>query len=175
MGRDETEWRKRALETYYGFYERLKKDMHTETVTVTPKYINQPKPGGKMGNIKGADGTVIFMWPDKLSNFQAGQTYQVEIEVDQTDRGTFRKLSKVLSQRTPQQAPNGETSTSHAKEIFVTGVVGRAMGSGKFGPTDIGILTAAAKAAYEEAFEGKQEPPSGGIPYDDAPPHEFTQ
>jgi hypothetical protein len=32
--------------------------------------------------------------------------------------------------------------------IFVTGVVGRAMGSGSFGVTDIDLLTKAALAAY---------------------------
>lgn len=51
----------------------------------------------------------------------------------------------------PQEPP----VDNHAEQIFVTGVVGRAMGSGKFGITDIKALTFAAK----EAFHAEPEKP----------------
>jgi len=39
---------------------------------------------------------------------------------------------------------------SAARQIFVTGIVGRAMGSGKFTPSDLEALTSAAITAYDK-------------------------
>jgi hypothetical protein len=52
----------------------------------------------------------------------------------------------------------GEFSNGHSNGaskdmlIFVTGVVGRAMGSGQYSATDIGLLTKAAVVAFHESF-----------------------
>lgn len=171
MGVDETEQRKR--DGYYGFYEKLKaerENMHTETITVTPKYVNQPKPGGKMGNIN--DGQKhIFMWPEKLNLFEVGKSYQIEVEITpKAGEKPFVKFSKMLETVASEPAPQGETSSAPrndtSKEIFVTGVVGRAMGSGQFGLNDVKGLTAAAKGAWESVMEGEvQRGMQDDIPY----------
>lgn len=51
------------------------------------------------------------------------------------------------------------------KFIFVTGVVGRAMGSGKFTGADIQGLTDLAAQAFENTFVHASEPPAPQQPY----------
>ncbi len=56
----------------------------------------------------------------------------------------------------PMPAPQPSNDPA-AKTIFITGVVGRAMGSGKFMSTDVLALTMAAKAAYEQVVLGQMQ------------------
>jgi hypothetical protein len=67
--------------------------------TITVQYVNQPKPGGKMGNVKTADGQTYFVWPDKLGQFQTNGTYTVEIdEKPGRDGGQpFRSIKSVIA------------------------------------------------------------------------------
>lgn len=52
-------------------------------------------------------------------------------------------------------------ATHQDRFIYITGVVGRAMGSGKFGPDDIAVLTEAAYSAFKLTFG---EPETTQIP-----------
>jgi hypothetical protein len=52
-----------------------------------------------------------------------------------------------------QALSNGPPAVNTDKHIFVTGVVGRAMGSGRFDPEDIGKLTQFACTAWTEFFQ----------------------
>lgn len=54
-------------------------------------------------------------------------------------------------------------SSSSDRSIFITGVVGRAMGSGKFGWDDIPVITERASQAFEATF-GKVEAPAPQAP-----------
>lgn len=48
-----------------------------------------------------------------------------------------------------------------SRQIFITGVVGRAMGSGKFSASEVLVLTEAAAEAYDRLTNPKKEPPRG--------------
>ena len=50
-----------------------------EDATLTVQYVNEPKPGKKLGNIKSDDGQIWFVVPAMLRRFSAGQTYKVDI------------------------------------------------------------------------------------------------
>ncbi|HYW90050.1 MAG TPA: hypothetical protein VFB50_19915 [Chloroflexota bacterium] len=49
----------------------------------------------------------------------------------------------------------GQPASGQDRHIFVTGVVGRAMGSGKFAASEIGVLTQAAADAYDRLIGAK--------------------
>lgn len=48
------------------------------TATITVEYVNQPKPGKKMGSIKGSDGQYYGVWPNDLNQFRQGETVTIE-------------------------------------------------------------------------------------------------
>jgi hypothetical protein len=138
--------------------------------TIQVKYVNPPKPGGKMANVKDAEGNVYFFYPDKFSA-QPGETVEYEQQNWKGKpalviKGSLMPVAPDITKRPPAApapayvppahfreppAANGH-ATGKDKLIFVTGVVGRAMGSGKYDPNDIGLLTKAAVVAFHESF-----------------------
>jgi len=126
------------------------------------KYNNEPKPGKKMANIKTADGMTFFYYPDKMG-FREGENVTIEYDEQQWGDKPVNVIRRIVPAVSPQAATrpvpghnsNGHTNgngSSKDELIFVTGVVGRAMGSGKYDASDIGLLTKAAKVAYHESF-----------------------
>lgn len=116
----------------------------------TLKYVNPPKDGKKMGSIVAEDGTRYFCYPDQYGGCSAGDT--VTFEPQQSKFGdsevmTVAKGTKVVKVGGGGSAPAPKVQ-SQAEEIFVTGIVGRAMGSGKFTTGDILGLTISAVEAY---------------------------
>jgi hypothetical protein len=78
---------------------------------------------------------------------------------------------------TPQQAPRPAQPPSQAlhkadqaREIFITGVVGRAMGSGNFDAGAIGALTTAAAQAWHELQQWQPQSCAPAVPVDDEIP-----
>ena len=75
-------------------------------------------------------------------------------------------------QAPPPAAPNNRplAQSDQAEDIFVTGIVGRALGSGQFGTTDIDALTKAAVQAWRNRHQTSfpahtghhQQPVAGG-------------
>lgn len=88
--------------------------------TIKVKYVNQPREGKKMGSVKADDGTVIGVYPDKLSLFQQGQTYTVEY--DEGDGG-FKRLKRIIPGA--PSTVNGKTEDQGQCGMFVMGVIGR--------------------------------------------------
>jgi hypothetical protein len=138
--------------------------------TIQVKYDNPPKPGKKMANVKDAAGVTYFYYPDKMG-FQAGETVTIDYDVQDWGGKPMNVVKAIVPNgyRGPQQAqtvaapsytpapPNGNGhATDKDKLIFVTGVVGRAMGSGQYSATDIGLLTKAAVVAFRESFGDPQ-------------------
>lgn len=114
-----------------------------------------------------------FMFPDKscegIRNLPQGTP--VEFEASKPDGKNYWRMTSYKRTTSPQQATNGQAQATHdtAEEIFVTGVVGRAMGSGKFGVEDIEGLTKAAMNAWRErhrTYFERQESDDGPPPYD---------
>jgi hypothetical protein len=155
---------------------------------VNVKYVNFPKPGGKYGSIKLADGQMIMVPPDLLGQFRAGMVCEISTKQQTWGTGTPEARLVTIATSGPMQPQNqaaqnygGQAGYQGAgaqqgayrsntgfqprvvqgggapqprtleqdRMIFVTGVVGRAMGSGKFTTSEIGVLTVEANAAFE--------------------------
>lgn len=132
------------------------------------KYVNQPKkPDGKFGNIKMETGETFFVNVGRLNLYRAG----MEIEPPSKSEKWGDNVVQVIpanydptggsapnappplnpsynQQPAPTLPPRTNGSLSKEGEMFVMGVVGRAMGSGKFDITDIDLLTKAAIQAW---------------------------
>ena len=138
--------------------------MTTQTIAI--KYKNPPREGKKMGNVKTAGGDVYWFYREMSERLTEGHTIQAIVDHQTWGEGSNAKQVQVIKSiadgGAPAQPPlhaaghnsNGYASGTTLKDetIFVTGIVGRAMGSGKFGVTDIRALTLAAREAYQEVY-----------------------
>lgn len=137
-----------------------------QTGTLTVQYINPPKEGRKMGSVKDMQGNYWAVWPDALETLKPGQTITVDYHTGADGSGRFvnrihppekpaaAKEWPVPENNTGAPLPPGTPpweSAELSKEcmIFVTGVVGRAMGSGRFYASDLPELTETAVVAFE--------------------------
>ena len=147
--------------------------------TLTPKYVNALKPGKKYATIKDQQDTMWLCPPGLLGSFTPGSPISVEYETAKFGDGTERpKITGVVHGTTNGSAPAQEAprsnghSPNQGREIFITGVVGRAMGSGKFSAADIaGLALAAAEtwnalSAPTTATKTQADPdPNDSIPF----------
>lgn len=79
---------------------------------------------------------------------QAG--YQGASQAAAPQRPNTGFLPRVYQGGAGQPAPQlGQTQADQARQIFVTGVVGRSMGSGKFAASEIPVLVKAANEGYD--------------------------
>lgn len=170
-------------------------------IQVVPKYVNPPKkPGGKYGNIKTADNALHWVPVNHLGVFMVGQAANISTEYQQWGDMQASVVTNVNGVDITGQAPNPQGQVPRGdrpsplpqnvpasdtdESIFVTGIVGRAMGSGQFGVTDIDILAKAAVAAWKNRHGSPQTfgatdpqaslgPPSGQMPDGrDEPPYD---
>ena len=136
------------------------------------KYVNSPKkPDGKFGNIKMETGETFFVTVGNLNRFAVGMEIEPPSKSEKWGDNVVQIIPAHYDPRansnTPQQqaqaappplnpsystpapsAPRTNGALGKEGEMFVMGVVGRAMGSGKFDVTDIDLLTKAAVAAW---------------------------
>lgn len=98
---------------------------------ITVRYINEPKPGKKMGSIKDTNDNYYGVWPDKLHTYEVGKTYSIAYDEDHSNGRTFRNIKSNYGE-VSRGGVAGATSTpapsddEKAADIFVTGVIGRA-------------------------------------------------
>jgi hypothetical protein len=131
------------------------------------KYVNQPKkPDGKFGNIKMESGETFFVNVGRLNLYRTGMEIEppsksekwgdnvvqvIPANYDPTG-GSAPNTPPPLNgsyNQTPAPPPQRTNGTLGKEgEMFVMGVVGRAMGSGKFDITDVDVLTKAAVQAW---------------------------
>ena len=129
--------------------------------TVTPKYVNQPKPGGKMGSIKDVAGELWLLDPGLLGSFRAGTPTVVEwASFAYKDGGQGKKITGIDHGASTNGSAAAQPSQNNntGREIFITGVVGRAMGSGKFAIRDIPALVGQAAASWDAMTETRKAP-----------------
>ena len=141
---------------------------------VRVKYVNSPKKeGGKYGNIKLDNDELVWVPVDQLRLFEAGREYEIISKrqkwgndwQDVLDRVVYGNGGGGGGSRGSSTAPTtgsagyrqtgggaGQARPEQAMMIFVTGIVGRAVGSGKFGPDDVSAWT---KAAIDAWFKGQ--------------------
>lgn len=133
--------------------------------TVTVEYVNQPKPGRKQGSIKTASGQYIGVWPEKLSAFQPGGTYEIEYDSETGQNGkTYHQLKKIINGaagglQTVSQVARRVTgmaggSSDQSEKIFVTGIIGRSLhGTGTIPDEDtLTDWVVRARAAWARGF-----------------------
>jgi hypothetical protein len=127
------------------------------TANVTIKFVNQPKEGKKFGSINTEEMGFFGVKPGDLGQFTKGQKYEIEY----TQRGEYKDFVRVISPTSGapigHNRPNGNGGDAKSREMFIMGVVGRAMGSGKFGIDEVGLLTAKAAAAWDDHGTPKKD------------------
>jgi len=160
---------------------------------VTVQYANPPRPGGKYGNLKLVNGQTIYVPPDLVQYFQSGSTYDIVTKEETWGQGSPDAKTVTVCRMPPRvaqamagnmQAHTGQRRTApgfqprvvqggppartgdEARQIFVTGVVGRAMGSGKFAASEIPVLTQAAMEAFDRLSMPKPPPLPPLLPND---------
>ena len=151
-------------------------------------------PAGKYGNVKLSDGTFIFVPVNMMSLFRGTEGKFAEIPTKSQTWGQGDEAKPVMiatagpkpaanggaaagwtgAQRSQPAAQAGYTSYTpktaapkddkEARQIFVTGVVGRAMGSGKFVPSEIPVLAQADCDAYDQHLGPAKPKPAAPPP-----------
>jgi len=159
---------------------------------MTLQYCNDPKnPGAKYGNIKstagetvmvpiamlplfrGREGTAIDV-PTKVATWgQGSDAKQVTIATAGPGGGGWQgaQPARAPQQPAPVAAPayRPPAADKDGRAIFVTGVVGRAMGSGKFTASEILVLTQAAGEAYDRILDPSKPKPAQAAPAAEPP------
>lgn len=130
---------------------------------IVAMYVNNAKPDKKFGSIVDPDGNKFMLPVGMQDAFRAGQTYDVPtsnkkwgqdavvvIEGRPGAAGSTGPATPApnANQQTAPSPPRTNGALGKEGEMFVMGVVGRAMGSGKFDVTDIDLLTKAAVQAW---------------------------
>lgn len=116
--------------------------------TVTVEFVNPPKEGKAFGSIKTKELGYVGMKPADLTSFAKGQRYEIEYKVS-GDNGQYKNFVKLASKPNGASGTGAGHSPDNSRMIFITGIVGRAMGSGKYAALDIAPLTKAAAAAFD--------------------------
>ena len=139
----------------------------THTMTITPKFINPPKEGKTNYSVKDTDDFLYSLNPQYLESFNIGVPVEVTYENREFNGNWFKMVKgarppQAQSQPAPGPAPRPAGSVfSQDKHIFITGVTGRAMGSGNFAAVDIKDIALAAAAAFDALIN--RETPSQDI------------
>jgi hypothetical protein len=145
--------------------------IHSVQVQITK--IWRPEGTKKNYNLQDSAGVKYNTFPDDADKVREGDMVMLDYEDKEYNGRPFKQTKRltVTQGGTPMPAPapidyakyqatNAPTPIprpsngppSQDKHIFVTGTVGRAMGSGKFDPQDIRVLTEFACAAWDEFF-----------------------
>lgn len=152
---------------------------------IIPQYINPPQnPQWANGSVKDTNGARWSVAKNFLHLFQQGMPAQIVYEQRQGQKGPYNVVTSVNGQPVgggPQQAgqaalpiqrPPAVTPTdTKSEEMFVMGVVGRAMGSGKYEINDIHLLAKAATQAWRARAVPAKAPndPGPDTEYGDGP------
>ena len=124
------------------------------------KWVNAAKEGKKFGSLVDVDGTKYMCPAGIVSQFRPGTTVDVPtqqakwgVDIVNVIAGHAQASAPSTAAWSKPQAPAvaaAATGSMDRKDalIFITGLVGRAMGSGKFNVTDIQDLTHEATKAW---------------------------
>jgi hypothetical protein len=135
--------------------------------TVTVLYVNEPGPGKSYGSVKTQELGYLSVKPHELGLFQKGRRYEIEYVL--TDKG-YKNFKRINLQAGPPPTSPAKPDEA-ARLIFITGITGRAMGSGKFEAGDIRNLALEANEAWRALNDlAEAEAAQGGDPRDDEIP-----
>lgn len=128
-----------------------------QVATITVKYVNQPKPGKKMGSIKDTAGNIYGVYPEKLALFQQNGTFEIEYK----QNGDFKQVVgvKPAGGLSPAPQSNGggnyrPTSPVDAERMYVCSLVNAGIQAGRIDFTEgaIEAATNAARNAWRNTF-----------------------
>jgi hypothetical protein len=130
---------------------------------VTVKYINQPKPGKKMGSIGTECKKYINMWPNQLEQFSVGSQYDVPVETGEWNGNVTYKLNgepKLLNAQahTPSNSAPANSGFDEDKQIkiWTQGVLQALIQSGQVGIDQIVPVSNALKQNYHEVWNASE-------------------
>lgn len=84
-----------------------------EDAKITVQYVNEPKPGKKLGNVKDADGQIWFVRPNMLNLFRPGEDYKVEYTESHANGMMYRHIKSAYP-ATPPRAMTAPSNTTPA-------------------------------------------------------------
>lgn len=132
------------------------------TATITPTYVNQPKPGKKLGSIKDAAGNFYLCPPVLLAGFRVGVPTSFEFKSAPKQDGsgdwlTVTSVAGMAEQPVRQQRGNAKTPEDQ-ENIFVCGVVNHAIAYQGY-KLDVRSLTLLVQDARTAWREGSKDSP----------------
>lgn len=88
----------------------------SEIAEVTIQYVNDPKPGKKMGSIKTAELGYFGVFPNMLRQFSTNEVCRLEYETN----GDFKKVTKKLASavREPTKNIRPRSDPAESEQIF---------------------------------------------------------
>lgn len=135
------------------------------TVTLTVKYVNPPKPGKNRGSIKDTDDVIYGVFGDKLHQFEAGKTYDIDYTEQDVNGVTYRTVKSVtpLSSGAPKSSASTpssgggsyrETSARDAERMFVCSILNAAIQGQQveFNRQRVGAAVAMLRGVWQETF-----------------------
>lgn len=125
--------------------------------------VTPPTGNKKMVRVRTTDGRDLDHFPDAPFTLIKGDEYEVSLEPREYKGKMYYTIREALpvsrvgqGSQNPQRSLDGPGEyqvTDKEQMIFVTGVVGRAMGSGKFNEAHIAPLTLAAAQAWNDLMQ----------------------
>ena len=118
--------------------------------TIIPKYIDPPQGQGKSWKVKDANGDVWYVPAQMAKTMSQGQVAVVEYTENTYNNKTYNIVKAFYEP--PKQANKAASAgggTATEENMFLMGVVGRAMGSGKFDMWDIPLLLYMARVSWQ--------------------------
>lgn len=112
----------------------------SNTATIEVKSAEPPKEGKKKGTVKAADGTVFWVWPDKLGLLRPGNVYEIEFSEDEFRGKTYRTITKCRPrQGAATETPTPKASAGNGELQFVTRILAASISACAVAHTEDGL------------------------------------
>jgi hypothetical protein len=101
--------------------------------TIEVVETHPPQNGKKLAKVKTKSGEEFGIWPDKLGTVRVGQRYEVEVEENEFNGRTYRKITKATPASAPAAA-NGKSapaSVTGGEALFVATVLAALIRAGE--------------------------------------------
>lgn len=140
--------------------------MATEKKTLTIASVAQPRAGKIFGLISASNDRGKYMAkPEIIDQMQRGNTYICSVSSKEYPDGLVWFVNQVSETQQPAQAQGTPDADPMARNIFICGVVQRAMQSGQFRVDQVVDLTKEAMSAWDLIAGKKKTDP--GIDFED--------